>query len=84
MGLGFCIACLTTMKQAMAARETDPTVNVPVPQFAVGMAPAQIPVPGPGGQMAGMAIVALPSCFDHLAGGQPEQRRPLLVAGQMP
>jgi hypothetical protein len=52
VGLGYCLACLTEQQ--------------PRPRFACTMAPMQLPVPGPGGGVAGVAFVVVPSCVDHL------------------
>ena len=28
--------------------------------------PAQVPIPGPGGQVIGVGVVALPHCWEHI------------------
>ncbi len=75
MGLGFCLACLSALKQAAPDAAAGQA-----PQFAITMAPIVMPIP----QAGAIGIIAVPSCFDHLiAGQQQQQRRPLLVAGGM-
>jgi hypothetical protein len=79
MGLGMCLACLTMLKQLKPDAAEGKAA-----QFAIAMAPTILPIPGPGGQIIGMAAVAVGTCWDHLNAGPGEQHKPLLVAGGMP
>jgi hypothetical protein len=79
MGLGYCNACILNMKLA------DPAaLDGFLPQLAITMAPSIHPIPGPNGAIVGMGIVALPTCWDHLAVQKAEQKRPILLADRMP
>ncbi len=64
-----------------AARKADP--EQPLRQ-AVTLVPATVPVPGPGGQVIGVGVVALPQCWEHVPG--PVARGPglLVVNGNVP
>ncbi len=75
---GFCLVCLSERKAAEAATGIG---ELPDPFLAVTMAPTMIPIPSPDGRgIIGVGVVAVPSCYQHLAGGGQEQRKPLLVA----
>jgi len=84
-GLGLCLACLRDHLQAAqaaaAAKKGGPPGLPPAaPHFAITMAPSPVPVPGPGGEAIGIAVIALPSCYDHLMTTNPmAPRRGLLV-----
>jgi len=75
---GFCLACLSERKAAEASTGLG---GLPDPFLAVTMAPTMVPIPSPDGRgIIGVGVVAVPSCWQHLAGGGQEQRKPLLVA----
>jgi hypothetical protein len=73
MGLGLCLQCLGEL---LAGDE-----KAGPPRFAITLAPMPQQIPTPQGVI--VALVAVPACWDHLAGAaEPkEQKRPLLVAG---
>ena len=72
--LGLCNSCC-------AARKADPEQPL---REAVTLVPAQVPFPGPGGQVIGVGVVALPQCWEHVPG--PVARGPglLVVNGNVP
>jgi len=71
--LGLCNSCC-------AARKQDPEQPL---REAVTLVPAQVPVGGPGGQVIGVGVVALPQCWEHVPG--PAAGSGLLIAnGQVP
>ncbi len=73
--LGLCNPCC-------AARKADP--GHPVAE-AVTLVPAMVPIPGPGGQVIGAGVVALPHCEAHIPGpGVPQGSRLLVANGQLP
>ncbi len=92
-GLGLCLACLRdhlqAAQEAAAARAGGPAGPKPpapaMPHFAIALAPSPVPVPGPTGEIVGMTVIALPSCYDHLMTVNPSApRRGLLVPGGVP
>jgi hypothetical protein len=56
--LGLCNPCC-------AARRADPEQPL---REAVTLVPTLVPVPGPGGQVIGAGVVALPHCWEHIPG----------------
>ncbi len=71
--LGLCNSCC-------AARKADPEQLL---AEAVTLVPAQVPIVGPGGQVLGIGVVALPQCWEHVPG--PAAGRGLLIAnGEVP
>lgn len=77
MGIGLCLACLG---EIIANGD-----QAPPPRFGITFAPMPQTLMTPAGPI--MAVVAVPACWEHLRGasGQPEQKRPLLVAnGALP
>jgi len=51
----------------------------------VTLVPAQVPIGGPGGQVIGVGVVALPQCWEHTPGPAPGQGSGLLIAsGNVP
>ena len=71
--LGLCNPCC-------AARLADPEQPL---REAVTLVPSQVPIAGPGGQLVGIGVVALPHCWEHIprANGRPG----LLIAnGEIP
>jgi hypothetical protein len=71
-GLGLCLTCLSEYKAQFAAEPNKARMRTP--KFAVTLAPTIVPI-GP----AGVGIVAVPCCYDHIPGA-PSGRKPLLVA----
>lgn len=71
--LGLCNPCC-------AARIADPEQPL---REAVTLVPSQVPVMGPGGQIAGIGVVALPHCWEHIPRAS---RRPglLIASGEIP
>jgi len=71
MGLGLCLNCLSEMKTGQRRDMAN---------FAITLCPTVIPIPTPQGTAIGS--LAVPTCWDHIGGGeQPaEQKRPLLIA----
>lgn len=74
--LGLCNPCC-------AARKADPEQPV---REAVTMVPTAAPIPGPGGQVIGVGVVALPYCWEHIpeAGPGANGSGLLLARGQIP
>jgi len=73
--LGLCNPCC-------AARIADPEQPL---REAVTLVPATVPIPGPGGQVIGVGVVALPHCWEHIPRPAPGQGSGLLIAnGQVP
>jgi hypothetical protein len=73
--LGLCNPCC-------AARKQDPEQPV---REAVTLVPATVPIPGPGGQIMGIGVVALPHCWEHIPGPSAGAAPRLLVAnGEIP
>jgi hypothetical protein len=71
--LGLCNPCC-------AARIADPEQPL---REAVTLVPATVPIAGPGGQVMGVGVVALPHCWEHIPRGT--GRPGLLVAnGEIP
>jgi hypothetical protein len=56
--LGLCNPCC-------AARKADPEQPL---REGVTLVPAQVPIMGPGGQVIGIGVVALPHCWEHIPG----------------
>ena len=92
-GLGLCLACLRDHMQASAghanrkaAHGDAPAAGPPprMPHFAIALAPSPVTVPGPTGEMIGMTVIALPSCYDHLMTTNPMAPRGLLIPGGAP
>ncbi len=54
--LGLCNPCC-------AARIADPGQPL---REAVTLVPATVPIGGPGGQVIGVGVVALPHCWEHI------------------
>jgi hypothetical protein len=49
----------------------------------VTLVPATVPIPGPGGAVIGVGVVALPQCWEHIPG--PAAGSKLLIAnGEIP
>ena len=73
-GLGYCLTCITEYIQ-----QPDPAS---MPNFAITMTPTAVPIAGPGGQIAGIGVVTVPACYQHInpQAAPQQQRRPLLVA----
>ena len=73
MGLGLCLACCSDAKQ--------PDNGAMFPRFGITLAPSVVPMP----QFGTVAVVAVPTCWEHLGNSGPEgpPRRQLLVAGGM-
>jgi hypothetical protein len=72
-GLGLCVTCVRDYLAAAAGQAKRKAggggLAAPPPppaQFAITLAPAPCPVPGPDGTIAGMTMVVLPTCYDHL------------------
>jgi hypothetical protein len=65
-----------------AARKADPEQPV---RDAVTLVPAQVPIPGPGGQVIGVGVVALPHCWEHIPDPvAPAASRLLIANGEVP
>jgi hypothetical protein len=75
-GLGLCLACLNERiaaeRDLAAARAKDASAKqrepLPAVRWAITMAPALVPVPGP----LQMMLVPQPSCYVHLVPITPE------------
>lgn len=77
-GLGLCLSCLFEHKRAARDRATakrsgGPASPLParLPQFAIALVPAPAPVPGPRGTIAGLTMVAVGACYDHIGVAEP-------------
>jgi len=46
--------------------------------------PATVPIPGPGGQVIGVGVVALPQCWEHVPGPGGGGPRLLIANGEVP
>jgi len=76
MGLGLCLQCIGEIKAAK-----PDALNGRTPAFGITLAPMIVPIGGPGGQLMGMGVAAVPACWEHVSGPeQAEQRSPLIVA----
>ncbi len=65
-----------------AARIADPEQPL---REAVTLVPAQVPIAGPGGQVIGVGVVALPHCWEHIPGpGAAAGPRLLVANGEVP
>lgn len=77
-GIGLCLSCLFEHKRAARdiaaynASGAGPARSQPrPPQFAIALVPAPAPVPGPGGTTAGLTMVAVGACYDHIGIARP-------------
>lgn len=72
--LGLCNSCC-------AARKQDPEQPL---REAVTLVPAQVPIPGPGGALIGVGVVALPQCWEHVPGPAAAGSGLLIANGEVP
>jgi hypothetical protein len=72
--LGLCNACC-------AAKKADPEQPL---REAVTLVPVAAPIPGPGGQVIGVGVVALPQCWEHIPGPVGAGPRLLIANGEIP
>jgi hypothetical protein len=76
-GIGLCLSCVFEYKQAARARAAvkrglpASPLGARPPQFAIALVPAPAPVPGPDGVIAGLTMVAVGACYDHIGIAQP-------------
>lgn len=81
-GLGLCLACLNERiavdrgnAAARAAGDGKLTQVLPIVNWAITLAPAAVPVPGPLANM----LVPQPSCYNHLISVTPRPAGPSLL-----
>lgn len=74
IGIGFCHYCVVGWKMSELGGKPVDVINA-----AITLVPAAAPIPGPGGQMVGMGVVAVPVCFEHVPVGRPAGQSLLLA-----
>lgn len=72
-GLGLCLTCLFDYKKAARDRAAAKQSSLPArqPRYAIALVPAPAPVPGPRGTIAGLTMVAVGACYDHIGVAEP-------------
>ena len=74
MGIGLCMMCLGQFQQEVQACKLAREQNLPAvpprqPRFAITFAPSSQPARAPDGEVIGIGVVALPTCYQHLMRG---------------